>query len=131
MVILHSFKKSLKLLLKILKKQKKRKFKYIKTLDESWYFLKYQTDFMYAPGPESVIPKVSNTISSEKVNLTIAFSGEKIYCLKLIPSRVRTNQQVFIDVILKPIVKKFIRIMKSLLQTFISILITHQHIEVY
>ena len=71
-----------KVILSILKEYQKTYFKYIITLDESWFFLKNEMDSMYAESKDNVIPKISDSILSEKINITIAFCGNRLFCLK-------------------------------------------------
>ena len=56
-----------------MKQHEKNDFKYIITLDESWFYLHNEQEYMYADSPEKVIPIVNNTISKKKINVTIAF----------------------------------------------------------
>lgn len=93
-------------LLRILRQHKKTNFKYIITLDEAWFYIRNESKTMYAICPEDVPPTFSNAIASEKFMITIAFCGNRCFCLKLNPKGVTTNQRVFISDILKPIVKK-------------------------
>ena len=43
---------------------------------------------------------------------------EKIFCLKSIPSGARANQQIFIDEVLKPIVKKIHKLKESPIEDY-------------
>ena len=60
-------------LLKNLKEYKNTDFKYFITLDESWFYLHNETEYMCTDSPEKVHPMISYDISSEKFNITIAF----------------------------------------------------------
>ena len=95
-----------KALLKILKEHQKTDFKYFITLDESWFYLHNETEYMYTDSPEKVPPMISHDISSEKLNITIAFCGNRLFLLRGFSRGISTNQVLFKEEILKRIVKK-------------------------
>ena len=92
-------------LLNILLEHKKTNFANIITLDESWFYFRYQAKAMFAPSPEKVPPRISNTISSKKCMITIAFSGNRLYCLDGLPKGTKFNQDYFIEYILSTIIE--------------------------
>lgn len=92
-------------LLNILLEHKKTNFAHIITLDESWFYFRYQAKAMFAPSPEKVPPRISNKISSKKCMITIAFSGNRLYCLDGLPKGTKFNQDYFIENILSTIVE--------------------------
>jgi hypothetical protein len=59
------------LLLEELRADEGNKFANTMTDDESWFFLSYESDSMFARTRDKVIPKTSQKISSEKVIATI------------------------------------------------------------
>lgn len=92
-------------LLDILLEHKENNFCTIITLDESWFYFEYQAQAMYASSSEKVPPRTSHNISSKKCMLTIAFSGDRLYCIDSLPKGIKFNQEYFIDNVLSTIVE--------------------------
>mgnify|MGYP001073832873 CR=1 FL=1 len=92
-------------LLAILLEHQKNNFCTIITLDESWFYFEYQARAMYASSSKKVPPRTSHNMSSKKCMLTIAFSGDRLYCIDSLPKGTKFNQEYFIDNVLSKIVK--------------------------
>lgn len=60
---------------------------------------------MFAQSPEKVQPSISNTIYSKKCMITIAFSGNRLYCLGGLPKGTKFNQDYFVENILSTIME--------------------------
>jgi chemotaxis methyl-accepting protein methylase len=59
------------LLLEVLQADEVNEFSNTMTGDESWFFLSYESDSMFARIRNEVIPRTSQKIGSEKVIVTI------------------------------------------------------------
>ena len=90
-------------ILEILKKAAKKNFINIMTGDESWFYLKYESSFMYSSSPEKVPHRTSMTISSEKFMVTMFFNGNSLLCCDILPKGHKYNQRYFIDHIIPEI----------------------------
>ena len=90
-------------ILEILKKSEKKYFIDIMTGDESWFYLKYQSSYMYAASRDKVEYRTSMEISTEKIMVTMFFNGNSLLCLDLLPKKNKFNQQYFIDYIIPEI----------------------------
>ena len=73
------------------------------TGDESWFYLKYESPFMYSLSPEKVPHRTSMTISSEKIMVIMFFNGNCLLCCDMLPKGRKYNQRYFIDHIIPEI----------------------------
>jgi hypothetical protein len=72
------------------------KFASTMTGDESWFFLSYESDSMFARTQYEVIPRMLQKIGSEKVMVTF-FSGTQLMCLDYLPRAQKFNKLYFKD----------------------------------
>jgi hypothetical protein len=70
------------------------------TGDESWFFLSYESDSMFARTRGEVIPRTLQKIGSENA---IFFSGTQLMCFDYLPRAQKLNKLYFKDVILHEI----------------------------
>lgn len=66
-------------------------------MDKSWVYFEYQARVMHNSSSEKVPPRTSYNISSKKCMITIAFSGDGLYCINSLPKGTKFNQEYFID----------------------------------
>jgi hypothetical protein len=90
------------LLLEELRADEGNEFANTMTGDESWFFLSYESDSMFASTRDEVIPRTSQKFGSEKIMVTI-FSGTQLMCLDYLPRGQKFNKLYFKDVILHQI----------------------------
>ena len=92
-----------RMLLQALTKDQDQNFSHIMTGDESWFYYAYESPTMFAPSRDEVIPRVSPTIGSKKVMITIFFTGNRLLKLAYLPQGQKYNQEYFINEILEGI----------------------------
>jgi hypothetical protein len=84
------------LLLEELRADERNKFANTMTGDESWFFLTYKSDSMFARTRDEVIPRTLQKIDSERVMVTF-FSGTQLMCLDYRPRAQKFNRMYFKD----------------------------------
>jgi hypothetical protein len=67
------------------------------------FFLRYESDSMFARTRDELIQRTSQKIGSEKVMVTIFFNGTQLMCLDYLPRGQKFNKLYFKDVILQQI----------------------------
>jgi hypothetical protein len=72
------------------------------TGDESWFFISYESDSMFARTQDEVIPTTSQKIGSAKVIVSF-FSGAQLMCSDYLPRGQKFDKLYFKDVILHQI----------------------------
>jgi hypothetical protein len=87
------------LLLEELRADEGNEFANTMTGDESWVYLSYESNSMFAHTRDEVIPRTSQKIGSEEVMVTI-FSGTQLMCLDYLARGQKINKLYFKDVIL-------------------------------
>jgi histone-lysine N-methyltransferase SETMAR len=90
-------------LLTLLHEQEKFSFSRIVTGDESWFLYLYESHHMFAASRDEVIPRKKPAIGTQKVMLTIFFSGEGLISLQALPPGVKFTQDYFVNSILPDI----------------------------
>ena len=92
-------------LLKILKADEPNNFANIITGDESWFNMHYDHAFQWAPNPDSVTPRLRQSINTKKRMVTIFFTGVGLITVKILDPGLKFNSTHFCGCILSSIVK--------------------------
>jgi len=87
-------------LLSLLEGKVETNFRGIATGDESWFQYSYQSDHMYCPTFDDVVPRFSQDIGTKKIMVTIFFTSERLLVNQVLPSGRKFNQDYFIEAIL-------------------------------
>jgi histone-lysine N-methyltransferase SETMAR len=90
-------------LLQALRNDQSQNFSYIMTGDESWFYYNYESPTVFARARDEVVPRVSPTIGSKKVMITIFFTANRLMRLVYLPQGQKCNKEHFINEILEGI----------------------------
>ncbi|KAA6369780.1 MAG: putative mariner transposase C9 mutant [Streblomastix strix] len=77
---------------------RKQHFKFILTLDESWVEYINRQPARWMPKDQPLGEQPRQTIGSQKVMLTLAFSGKRIWLKSLLPDKERMNSNNLIEI---------------------------------
>jgi hypothetical protein len=90
-------------LLQALRNDQSHNFSHIMTGDESWFYYNDESPTMFARARDEVVPRVSPTIGSKKVMVTIFFTTNRFVKLVSSPQGQKYNKKHFINEILEGI----------------------------
>jgi histone-lysine N-methyltransferase SETMAR len=73
------------------------------TKDESWFYYAYEFPNMFARARDEVVSRVSSTIGSQNVMITIFFIANRLLKLTYLPQGEKYNKEYFLNEILEGI----------------------------
>jgi hypothetical protein len=71
------------------------------TGDESWFFYGYESDAMFARDRADVVARVSQTMGSKNVTITIFLTGTRLMALEYLTRGQKYNKRYFINTFLR------------------------------
>jgi hypothetical protein len=90
-------------LLQALRKDQSQNFSHTMNGDKSWFYYNYESPTMFARARDEVVPRVSPTIGSIRVMVTIFFTANRLVKLVYLPQEQKYNKKYFINEILEGI----------------------------
>jgi hypothetical protein len=90
-------------LFQALRNDQSQNFSHIMTGDETWFYYNYEPPTIFARARDEVVPRVSPTIGSKKVIVTIFFTANRLVTLVYLPRGQKYNKEYFINEILEGI----------------------------
>jgi hypothetical protein len=90
-------------LLQALRNDSSQNFSQITTGDENWFYYNYELRTMFARARDEVVPRVSPTIESKKVMVTIFFTGNRLVKLVSLRQGQKCHKEYFISEIFEGI----------------------------
>jgi hypothetical protein len=101
-------------MLAILQEAERTGFRFVFTGDESWFFLKTSTDLMWLPPGSSAPSCPRSTIASEKVMVSIFWSGAGFRIVDALPKGDHMTAQHMLERILQPLEQSIVDQFRSI-----------------
>jgi histone-lysine N-methyltransferase SETMAR len=89
--------------LRVLQRQQSRSWHDIVTLDEFWFYLHTDHEFIWLQADEEVPERERHTIQSEKVMLTIVWNPTGFHLIDFLSRRAKFNRTHYVTNILSPL----------------------------